>query len=309
MMATVLITGGTGMIGSSLAKELVRRGHRAVVLTRRNEPPSENVTYRKWNVERGTIDEAAVREADFIVHLAGANVADGRWTAARKKEILDSRVNSGALLVKALQTIPNRVKAVIGASAIGWYGPDAQVPGSRPFVETDPADASFLGRTCAQWEAAIRPVEATGKRLVLFRIGIVLSNEGGAYVAFKKPLAFGAAAVLGSGKQVVSWIHADDLVGLFCKALEDETMAGVYNAVAPHPVSNKDLIGTMAKQRGGFSVPVPVPSFALKLALGEMSVEVLKSATVSAARVQAAGYQFLYPRIEDAVKQLESGGG
>jgi uncharacterized protein (TIGR01777 family) len=180
------------------------------------------------------------------------------------------------------------------------------VPNPAPFVETDAADRAFLGATCKQWEEAIQPVERIGKRLVIFRIGIVLSIDGGAYAEFKKPLHFGAAAILGSGEQVVSWIHVDDLVNLFVTAIENGKLQGVYNAVAPYPVSNKELIMEMAKSRGKFHVPFHVPSFALKMALGEMSVEVLKSATVSADKVLGAGLTFQYPKIGDAVKALRA---
>jgi uncharacterized protein (TIGR01777 family) len=305
-MATVLITGGTGMIGSALAKELIAKGYKVIILTRKARSSYGNVAYKEWDVETGTIDKQAIKEADYIVHLAGANVAEGRWTEKRKKEIVDSRVNSGELLVKSLKEIPNKVKAIIAASAIGWYGPDPQIPNSKPFVETDDADDSFLGSTSKLWEEALQPVVEVGKRLVTFRIGIVLSNDGGAYAEFKKPLKFGTAAILGSGDQVVSWIHIDDLVRLFITAIENENLGGVYNAVAPNPVTNKELILEIAKERGKFYVPVHVPNFALKIALGEMSVEVLKSATVSSGKIEEAGFQFKYPTISEAIKKLQA---
>ncbi|RYF85268.1 MAG: NAD-dependent epimerase/dehydratase family protein, partial [Chitinophagaceae bacterium] len=193
-MATILITGGTGMIGRALTKELLRQGHQVTVLTRRTKPSKSGIAYKEWDVEKGAIDKTAIEEADYLVHLAGANVADGRWTDKRKKEIVDSRVKSGELLVKSLKEIPNKIKAVVSASAIGWYGPDPQVPNPKPFVETGAADNAFLGKTCEQWESAIWPVADLGKRLVIYRIGIVLSNEGGAYAEFKKPLKFGVAS-------------------------------------------------------------------------------------------------------------------
>lgn len=305
-MATVLITGGTGMIGRALTKELIRLGHQVIVLTRQAKASSNGIVYKEWNVENGTIDRTAIESADFIVHLAGANVADGRWTEKRKKEIIDSRVKSGELLVKSLKEIPSKIKAVASASAIGWYGPDPSIPNPKPFVETDPADDAFLGKTSQQWENAIWPVADLGKRLVIFRIGIVLSNEGGAYAEFKKPLKFGVASILGSGKQVVSWIHIDDLVQLFIKAIEDQNLQGIYNAVAPQPVSNKELILAIAKQRCSFYLPIPVPSIGLKIALGEMSIEVLKSATVSNRKIAEAGFHFRYPTIAEAVKNLEA---
>jgi len=307
-MATVLITGGTGVIGTALTRSLVAKGYSVVILTRKlpaGGSAAGPVSYALWDVGAQTIDAAAVQQADFIVHLAGANVADGRWTEKRKREIVDSRVQSGRLLVKALTDIPNKVQAVVSASAIGWYGPDGQVPNPRPFVETDPADSAFLGRTCRQWEESIQPVTGLGKRLVILRTGIVLSAEGGAYAEFKKPLLFGVAGIMGSGKQTVSWIHIDDIVGLYITAIENASWNGVYNAVAPYPVSNKELVMAMAKAKGGAAIPAPVPAFALKIALGEMSVEVLKSATVSSAKAESAGYRFLYPNIDTATRNLQ----
>lgn len=304
-MATITITGGTGLIGSALSKKLMAKGHNIIVLTRKAKPALGRLQYKEWDVAKGTIDSTAIADADYIIHLAGANVADGRWTQKRKKEIIDSRVKSGELLVKTLQNNLNKIKAVISASAIGWYGPDLQIPNPVPFVETDSADESFLGQTCKQWEAAILPVTAIGKRLVILRTGIVLSNESGAYAEFEKPLRFGAATILGNGKQVISWIHIDDIVQLYVEAIENKSWQGVYNAVAPHPVSNKALILQIAKERGKFYVPLHVPSFALKIALGEMSTEVLKSATVSAEKVQAQGFQFIYPDVGKAVAALK----
>ena len=305
-MTTVLITGGTGMIGSALTKALTEKAYKVIILTRKAKPSTGIVSYKEWDVAKGVIDRDSIAEADYIIHLAGANVADGRWTEKRKKEIVDSRVKSGELLVRSLKETPNKVKAVISASAIGWYGPDPQVPNPTPFVETDRMDDSFLGATSKLWEASIQPVLEFDKRLVIFRIGIVLSNEGGAYAEFKKPLNFSAATILGNGKQVVSWIHIDDLVRLFIAAIDDEKLNGIYNAVAPNPVTNKELIVEISKQRHKLYIPLHVPTFALKIALGEMSVEVLKSATVSSKKLEGTGFQFLYPTITDAVKNLSA---
>ena len=303
-MATVLITGGTGMIGNALTKELLSRNYKVIILTRKVKQPVGNIIYKEWDIEKGTIDETAINDADYIVHLAGANVGDGRWTRKRKQEIINSRVKSGELLVKSLRDIPNKVKAVVSASAMGWYGPDKQVTGAKPFVETDPPDNDFLGRVCQLWEGAIKPVKELGKRLVIFRTGIVLSNEGGAYPEFKKPLKFRVATILGSGKQIVSWIHIDDIVRLYIKAIENQNLQGVYNAVAPGPVSNSQLMQTVGAFAGKKYICVQVPELALKIALGEMSVEVLKSTTVSSAKIEATGLQFAYPTIEAAVAKL-----
>jgi uncharacterized protein (TIGR01777 family) len=307
-MATITITGGTGLVGSAMTKALLKEGHEIIILTRKAKPSNGKIQYKEWDVDKGTIDITALTEADFIIHLAGASVADRRWTEKRKKEILESRVKSGELLVKILHNNPNKVKAVISASAQGWYGADPQIPNPSPFIETDSAANDFLGNTCKQWEAAISPVATMGKRLVIFRIGIVLTNKGGAYAEFKKPVRFGAATILGTGKQVVSWIHINDLVRLFSTAVEFPEWEGIYNAVAPHPVANKDLILQIAKEQGRLYVPFHVPSFGLKIALGEMSTEVLKSTTVSAKKAESQGFNFLYPTISKAVAALEREG-
>ena len=195
------------------------------------------------------------------------------------------------------------MKAVVSASAIGWYGEDTI--GGKPFIETDIAAPGFLGETCLLWENSITPVELLGKRLVKVRIGIVLSNEGGALAEFKKPLQVAIAGILGSGKQIVSWVHIDDLCRLFIYGLENEKLSGVYNAVAPMPVTNKLLTLTLAeKMKGKFFIPMHVPSFVLKIMLGDRSTEVLKSTTVSNAKIKNTGFTFLFPTIDIALQQL-----
>jgi uncharacterized protein (TIGR01777 family) len=307
-MSTILITGGTGLIGQALGKMLIDKGHEVILLSRRNDQrPAPPFRIAHWDPARQVIDSGSIRQADHIIHLAGAGVADRRWTAKRKKEIVASRTVSGDLIVKALREIPNNVQTVISISAIGWYGRDPSIPNPHPFMENDPADAGFLGATCRLWEAAIAPVTSMGKRLVIFRAGIVLSGRGGALSAFRRPVRAGIAAVLGSGRQMISWVHIDDLCRLFVGAMEDQEWQGVYNAVAPRPVDNRTFTRELAARlKGRFFVPVYVPSFFLKIILGEMSVEVLKSATVSSEKVSRTGFQFIYPSIDSAFSELLS---
>ena len=304
-MQTILITGGTGMVGQSLTNMLLNKGYQVIVLTRQKKQSSRaNFSFAQWDLNKGWIDSAAIAAADYIIHLAGEGVADKRWTAARKKAILDSRVDTSALLVKTLKAHPNKVKAIVAASAIGWYGPDNAKSTASGFVETDPVDHSFLGDTCQQWEESMHPVKAIGIRLVTIRIGIVFNKMGGALAEFIKPAKLGAAAILGDGKQIVSWIHQQDLNRLMLFALENEKVVGVYNAVAPDPVNNAILTKAIAKRFHSWAIPFNVPSFILKIMLGEMSVEVLKSANVSASKIIAAGFNFDYASMDEALDDL-----
>lgn len=312
-MPVVLITGGTGLIGKNLTRHLTAKGYEVIIVSRNPPRTSKNpmVSYASWNISEQTIDTAAIEKADYIINLAGAGVMEKRWSKKYKNEIVESRTKSSNLLVKALKENPNHVKAIVSASAIGWYGDDRRSTASKEtnvkkqFVETDPADENFLGETCRLWEESIEPVTKQGKRLVKLRIGIVLSNEGAAFPEFKKPLRFGIAPILGSGKQVISWIHIDDLCRIFLYAIENEQLSGTYNAVAPLPVNNKEMMLNLAKKiRGQFYIPVHVPQFLLKLMLGEKSTEILKSATVSCEKIKATGFIFLYPAIDAALKEL-----
>jgi uncharacterized protein len=309
-MATILITGGTGTIGKALSKTLTDKQHQVIILTRHLPQPGGTgtaaVSYAAWDPAAKTIDIQAVQKADYIINLAGAGVADKRWTKKRKQEIVDSRVQSGALLVKTLQQNENKVKAVISMSAIGWYGDDKKRAANQPiFREGDAADEGFLGQTCVKWENAIKPVTALNKRIVIFRSGIVLSNDGGALIEFQKPVRAGIAPIFGSGSQVTSWIHVDDLCRLFLYAIDNDRIRGEYNTVSPQPVTNKNFILTLAKKmKGRFFIPIYVPSFVLKLMLGEVSIEVLKSAKVSSEKLVSSGFQFLFPTLDVALDDL-----
>ncbi len=304
-MQTVLITGGTGMIGQALAKQFIANGYEVIILSRSPQRSSRlHLSYAKWDVEKGEIDLDALAKANIIVHLAGEGVADKRWTVKRKQAIVDSRVRSGNLLVKALSENKYQVKTFIAASAIGWYGPDTAASLEHGFVETDTADNSYLGNTCQLWEQSTAAVANMGIRLVTLRIGIVFNKKGGALAEFLKPAKFALATILGTGKQIVSWIHYQDLCKMIQYAIETPAVQGVYNAVAPNPVTNKKLVLTIAKNTYPIYFPSFVPGFLLRIILGEMSIEVLKSAKVSAQKIQDAGFVFDYPNVEEAIIDL-----
>lgn len=306
------------MIGTSLSRHLLNQGYDVIILSRNpietasvyrtTSPqnsfrPSGKIFYARWDIEKNIIDSQALAQADYIVHLAGEGVAKKRWTKKRKEEIRQSRTKSSELLYHCLCTQPNKVKAIISASAIGWYGPDKA--NGKPFTEENPSADDFLGQTCKAWEESIDKVQTLNKRLVKLRLGIALSNEGGALAEFKKPVRAGVAAILGSGDQVVSWIHIDDLCRAFIHAIETPEMQGVYNLVAPEVTTNKELaLGIAKSMNGQFFVPLKVPSLVLKLVLGEMSIEVLKSATVDSTKLQQTGFNFIYPKVGSALKHL-----
>lgn len=307
-MSVVLISGGTGLIGSKLSEHLIERGYEIIVLTREKNRTSgnHNISYSYWNVEQKIIDADAVKKADHIVHLAGAGVMDKKWTDDYKTKILESRTKSAELIINCLKENDHHVKSFVSASAIGWYGGDRQsYERKEGFIETDLPSNDFLGETCLLWEGSVEPVSALAIRLVKLRTGIVLSNKGGAFKEYKAPLHFGVAPLFGSGKQIVSWIHIDDLCRMYCEAIQNIYLHGSYNAVAPEPVSEKKLILTLGqKMRNRFFIPIYVPAFILKLIFGKRSIELLKTATVSNKKIKATGFTFLYPSIESAIDEL-----
>ena len=307
-MAIVTISGGTGMIGARLSHHLIERGYEVIILTRDKNRSSQNpkIFYSYWNIEKNIIDAAVVRRSDHIIHLAGVGVMDKKWTDEYKKVILTSRTKSAELIINCLKDNDHPIKSFVSASAIGWYGEDGKDLKNRSeFTEGDLAANDFLGKTTLLWEASTDPVTSPGIRLVKLRTGIVLSNDGGVLKEYRLPLRFGIAPVLGNGKQMISWIHIDDLCRMYCEAIENVYLNGSYNAVAPHPVSQKILILVLAeKLRNKFFTPIHVPSFFLKLIFGKRSIEILKSATVSCKKIKSTGFTFLYPTVDAALNQL-----
>jgi uncharacterized protein len=303
-LETVVIAGGTGLIGRSLSTLLISRGYQVIILSRnpgRHRSSTSAITYAAWNIDEQTADDEPFKIARHIVHLAGAGVVDEPWTAKRKEQILNSRTKSSLLLLNKMSTVVNNIETVISASATGWYTENLEVQAT----ESDPPDKGFLGETCRLWEESISSVAGLGKRLVILRTGIALSNNGGAFPKFAKPIKYGIAAILGNGKQMISWIHIDDLSRIYLEALTNREMSGVYNAVAPNPVSNRLFTIELAnRMKGKFYISIPVPSFALRLLMGRRSEEILKSNNISSNKIKQTGFQFIYPNIETAFRSL-----
>lgn len=307
-MKTVLIAGGTGAIGRRLVQLLWLRSYKIIVLTRHLDASlNKNLCeYAVWNPGKQEIDKNAIAQADYIINLAGAGISDTKWTSERKKVILESRVDSCKIIVEAISRIENKVKAVINASAIGYYGSDKG--SGMDFNETFPSADDFLGLTCKKWEEAIAPVSELNKRLVILRTGVVLDKKSGIYKEFKMPLGFRIAPVLGKGTQIVSWIHIDDICRIYIEAIENVEMQGVYNAASPHPITMKELAIALAENRyGNYFLRLKVPGFILKIFLGEMAESmVLQGATINVDKLLNSRFTFQYPDIATAAKSFGS---
>lgn len=292
----ILITGGTGLIGSSLIEKLKSRGHTITVLSRSKK--GDHTTF-VWDYKKQYIEEGAFEGVDIIVHLAGARVADKKWTPQRKEEILKSRTETTALLYQQLKEKKNDVKAFISASAIGFYGSDT---GEVMLDETAPVGNDFLARVTDAWETSAVKIKDLGLRTTLLRIGIVLSSKGGALQELLKPPV---AAPLGNGKQYMSWIHIKDLVDMFIHAIENKEMEGVFNAVGTSPLTNKSFSQTAAKVYRKPYLPIPVPGFALRLLMGEMASIVLGGNKISADKISKSGFNHSFNDLEVALKELK----
>jgi len=296
-MSTVLLAGGSGLIGTRLTELLRLRGYTVRLLGRHPKGPDQF----GWDPEKGIIDDQALLDVDYIINLAGAGIAEKRWTDERKRAIIDSRVKSARLLRDRLEQLQIRPKAYLSASAIGYYGDT----GERRMREIDPpVEDSFMVQCCQAWEDAADEVAALGIRTVKFRIGVVLAKEGGALLEFIKPLRFGVGTYFADGRAWYSWIHRNDLCRAFLWAIENEAISGVYNAVAPQPERIKPLVETAARAMDKKALLVPVPAFALHLALGEMSAVVLNSNLISDDKLRAAGFVFEYPELAGALQHI-----
>jgi uncharacterized protein (TIGR01777 family) len=295
----ILISGGTGLIGTELTRLLLKEGHSVRHLSRSSSSKGEIPTF-EWNPSAGYIDETALEGVECIVHLAGAGIADSRWTDRRKKTIIDSRVKTAHLLLEKVKKTGPPLKSFISASGISYYG---LVTNEKIYVEHDPAADEFIGKCCVLWEEAADQFGELA-RVVKLRTGIVLAKNGGALEKIAQPVKIGAGAPLGSGNQWVPYIHIHDLCRMYLSVIEEAKYVGVYNAVNGDHITNEELTKAVA-QRLKKPLWLPnVPGFALKLVFGEMANLILKGSRVSSDKVRSEGFKFQFEKLDETLKAI-----
>jgi len=295
----IIVTGSTGLVGRALVRSLLSEGHAVTRLVRGESQTfsAPGTTAVRWDPEWGTVEADALEGHDGAVHLAGESVAEGRWTEEKKRRIFESRVKGTHLLAETLAALKEKPRVLVSASATGFYGDR----GEEVLREESASGADFLAEVCREWEKAALPASRAGVRVVHMRIGIVLSGEGGALEKMLTPFKMGVGGRVGSGRQYMSWIALEDLVGAIRHALADEQLRGPVNAVAPRAVTNEEFTKTLGGVLGRPTF-LPVPAFALRLAFGEMADVLLGGQRVEPARLKESGYQFKYPNLEGALR-------
>jgi uncharacterized protein (TIGR01777 family) len=299
MNKNILITGGSGLLGKQLTEELLSKGHTVSHLSR-GKGKNPKVKTFLWDVDKGQIDEHCIDGVDTIIHLAGAGIADKRWTEERKREIVESRTKSIGLVYGLMKAKANRVHTVISASGVGYYSDRGDVLLTE---ESEPAH-DFIGACCIDWEKAVDEGKELGLRIVKFRTGVVLTTDGGALPQLAMPIKFGIGSPLGTGKQWIPWIHHLDVLDMYMLALGDEKLTGVYIMAAPNPVTNADLTKAVARQLKRPLWAPKVPAFLIKLLFGEMATIVLGSTRTSAQKIMDAGFKFKYPDVASALQEI-----
>ena len=295
----ILIAGGTGLIGRHIISVLPEKEYEIHILSRSKRTNNGHVKYFQWDVKNQLIDHKALK-VDAIINLTGAGIADKRWTNSRKKNIIESRVKSIQLIIKGLKEINHSVGSIVSASAIGYYGDR----GEEELIEDSPPGGGFLGECCILWEEAANGFKDVCDRLSILRVGIVLSTRGG---ALPKVLMTAPTRILnyfGNGGQYYSWIHITDVSRCFIKCITDSNYSGIYNAVSPTPVTNKEFTSKIGEALGGGYLCLPVPAFGLKIALGQMANVVLNSNRVVPEKLKEKFFSWKYPDLIDAVKDL-----
>jgi uncharacterized protein len=297
--SSVLITGGSGLIGRYLSSLLLHEGYKVSHLSR-SESHYDKVKVFQWDPERKIINPDLFEGIDYVIHLAGANIGEKRWTKKRKEEIINSRVDFSRFLYNTITESKIRLKAFISASAVGYYGSETS---DKIFIEEDLPSNDFLGTTSRLWEESADLFLNVSDRIVKIRTAVVLKKKESALSKLMKPAKFGFLVQTGNGGQYIPWIHLEDLCNIYLKAIEDSTIKGAYNAVSPQHMTHKNFMMILSKVMQKPIFPVPVPAFILKVILGEMSDVILKGSRVSSERIQNAGYRFLFSNLEDALKE------
>ena len=298
-MKKILISGATGLVGKKLSKKLYEKGYQVEILVRSKSSKSDFKSY-VWDYENQFLEEGALENTYIFIHLAGASISN-RWTKSYKQEIYKSRVNSAHFIYEQMQKQNINPEAVISSSAVGFYG---QITSQHIFSEDDAPAEDFLGNVCTDWELKAIQFQNLGSRVVRVRTSTVLSEKGGALEVLKKPIELNVGAVLGDGKQYFPWIHIDDLVNIYFKAVEDVSMNGAYNAVAPDFVNNDELTEKIATHLDKKIWLPNIPKFLIKTILGEMSVLALEGSRISAKKILDSGFQFSYEKLDEALSDV-----
>lgn len=297
-MKSVLITGGTGLIGRHLSVKLKNMGYDVSFLGRKKRENGD-CKYYFWDYHKKYIEEGALENVDYIIHLAGANIGEKIWTSRRRKEIIESRVQTAALIYETVSALDKKPVAFISASATGFY-PRSNGE-TKCFTESDMPANDFLGKTCLLWEGEALRFEKSGLRTVCIRTGIVFSSKGGALKKMLLPMRFGLNLIPGKGTQLLPWIHIEDLCNIYIKAIEDDNIKGLYNAVAPDIISFEKFASKVSGVFGKPLLKVFIPAFFLRVLLGEMSGILLEGNRVSSEKIISAGYKFIFPKLEQAL--------
>lgn len=298
MAKSILITGGTGLVGCHLTKHLLDRGYEVRHLSRKPGKDGNIKTFL-WDIEKGEIDKNSIEGVDTIIHLAGAGIADERWTEERKKLIISSRTDSIKLIYELLKTEEHQVNHIISASGIGYYSDR----GDEILSENSSPNSDFLAESCILWEKAVDEGKVLNLKITTFRTGIVLDKNNGALPKLSLPVNLYLGSPLGNGKQWLSWIHIQDVVNMYTYAIEKE-ITGVYNMVSPMPVRNKEFVSAIAKVLNKPLWAPAVPKVILKIILGEMSKAVIGSTRVSADKIKDSGFNFKFPELKAALQDL-----
>jgi len=292
------MAGGSGFIGKHLSRLLQKEAYEVAWLSRKSGD-SNGIKVFEWNPAKQTMDHSALEWADHLVVLSGAGIADKRWTAKRKRLIINSRVDSARTLQTYLKDYKHQIKTVVTASAVGFYGNR----GDEWLDENSGPSDGFLSESTQAWEDASAGYTLYGVNPAIVRIGLVLGRTSGLLREMDKQLRFGIRPIVGTGKQYYPWIHIDDVCSIFIHAIKHQ-LTGIYNGVAPNPVTQNELLKAMVSARGTVAIPAPAPAFVLKIMLGEMAAAVLSGQRVKAEKIIAEGFQFKFNDLDSALTNL-----